>query len=679
MNKPHKKLLYCLPLLVGLSLHSALADDNSLISLPDADVEQQITASQDPTVMQEKAVIIASDLLKPTASPAVAADAAPTASLSLEMDFFDEAEPKTLLLDHSGSVGGSIVSLVGIIKDEPNSEVVLAVGDQGIVQGNITSDHKKYHIRYVEHVNGQPVHTLQEIDMSKFPPDHPPGGYSIPDGNNGDSGFQQDSSSANDTQFDTAVVGSGAIIDVMVLYTAEAATEVGGTAAMETKIALAISETNQGYENSDIAQRMNLVHSGQIAYTETGDFSSTLDDLANDASASNPMTTVPGLRNTHKADLVGLMVSDATYSTYCGLARRSFSGDPSTTASFQVTNQNCATGYYSFAHEFGHNQGALHDRRVSGTTGDGKYFYGHLQTNKGWRTIMGYNDTTNCELPSPPYVAGQKNCIRKNIWSNPDKTYSFNTTYDPTGDPQGVDSSATNGADNAKWMNEKAYATTNLQKNHDTYTLPANQWHQIGLPYAPPAGQNTVSAILGDDMTGTINQDWALYRFDAASNGYVALALADTMQQGVGYWIIHVPSQVVLDMPTGFSETPTPVTGAKCPSSSGCFETALATAAGTHKWNMISNPYPQNKQLKGTVVDSTSAACQATNGCSFEDAVTEGQVNSRAYRYNPTTGNYDQITSNDYMSPWAGFWFATLPGAAGTNPKLLVPSNEQRN
>jgi hypothetical protein len=85
---------------------------------------------------------------------------------------------------------------------------------------------------------------------------------------------------------------------------------------------------------------------------------------------------------------------------------------------FKVTDRSCATGYYSFGHEFGHLQGARHDTYVDST--NTPYSYGHGYVHRGsttatrWRTVMGYNDYCS--------VVGY-NCTRLQYWSNPAKTW----------------------------------------------------------------------------------------------------------------------------------------------------------------------------------------------------------------------------------------------------------------
>jgi len=111
--------------------------------------------------------------------------------------------------------------------------------------------------------------------------------------------------------------------------------------------------------------------------------------------------------------MVGLIVENG--GDYCGLA----SAIMATAANaFQVTDRSCATGYYSFGHEFGHLQGARHDTYVDPT--NTPYAYGHGYVHPGstasqrWRTVMAYN--TRCADLG-------YNCTRLQWWSNPGKTW----------------------------------------------------------------------------------------------------------------------------------------------------------------------------------------------------------------------------------------------------------------
>ena len=77
-------------------------------------------------------------------------------------------------------------------------------------------------------------------------------------------------SSLTATTLDNQVTAdSGALIDVMVVYTGTARSAQGGTANMENLISLAIAETNTGYLNSGINHRMRLVHTEEVSYSES--------------------------------------------------------------------------------------------------------------------------------------------------------------------------------------------------------------------------------------------------------------------------------------------------------------------------------------------------------------------------------------------------------------------------
>ena len=56
----------------------------------------------------------------------------------------------------------------------------------------------------------------------------------------------------------------------MVVYTATTRAAAGGTDAMLATIYLALSEANQSYLNSNISQRLRLVHTQEVNYAESG-------------------------------------------------------------------------------------------------------------------------------------------------------------------------------------------------------------------------------------------------------------------------------------------------------------------------------------------------------------------------------------------------------------------------
>jgi hypothetical protein len=149
------------------------------------------------------------------------------------------------------------------------------------------------------------------------------------------------------------------VIDALVLYTAHAECRNAGlergctrTAATKTEIIdrinLAVTETNVAYSLSGVNVVLRLVHVAFDTYVEasTDAFHTALYALRN--RTDGKLDQAHSLRRTYGADVVALMIDDEQY---CGL---SFTG-PSINNMFSVIAWNCATGYYTFGHEIGHN------------------------------------------------------------------------------------------------------------------------------------------------------------------------------------------------------------------------------------------------------------------------------------------------------------------------------------
>jgi len=148
---------------------------------------------------------------------------------------------------------------------------------------------------------------------------------------------------------------------------------------------------------------MVRVHTAQVSYSEAHrSFSQHVSALQ--STSDGRMDEVHTLRNTYGADVVALVVNDPEA---CGQAAAI---NATAASAFMVADQSCITGYYSFAHEIGHLQGARHDRYVDGTLTPYQYGHGFIPSSKNWRTIMAYGN--NCA-----------NCTRIQWWSNPLVTY----------------------------------------------------------------------------------------------------------------------------------------------------------------------------------------------------------------------------------------------------------------
>jgi hypothetical protein len=192
----------------------------------------------------------------------------------------------------------------------------------------------------------------------------------------------------------------GTVFDVMVVYTPAARVSAGGTNAIETRIQLGITETNQAYANSNIIPRLRLVHTEEVSYTESP--RSMSDDLNRLTSTSDGyMDSVHALRNAYGADLVSLIVQRYDY---CGIAWLMSGNSPAfESAAFSVVDEFCISPNYSFGHELGHNMGCNHAPDDPVGTGAFNYSFGYKDPSEWFRTIMAYNCPGGC--PRIPYFS----------------------------------------------------------------------------------------------------------------------------------------------------------------------------------------------------------------------------------------------------------------------------------
>ena len=304
------------------------------------------------------------------------------------------------------------------------SQVILVVED-GVMAGNIMVNGEVYQVRAV----GEGVHSVRKIDQSKFPEEAPP----IP---------VQTAPDQSEPLAPSSGADDGSTIDVLVVYTAAAAS---GSSNIMAEIQLGIDETNQSYADSGITQRVRLVHAAQVNYTETGKGDTDLTRLKN--KSDGYLDEVHSMRDTYAADLVSFWVENMDA---CGIGYLMTTVSTAFASSgFSVVKRDCATGYYSFGHEMGHNMGAHHDRYATKNE-DGAYPYSHgyVYTPEKWRTVMAYNNQCTDNGYS---------CTRIPYWSNPGVDYQ--------GSPTGISQNSPNSASNALTLNNTAYAVANFRSS----------------------------------------------------------------------------------------------------------------------------------------------------------------------------------------------------------------------
>jgi len=184
-------------------------------------------------------------------------------------------------------------------------------------------------------------------------------------------------------------------------------------AAVDALINLAFFEANTALEASGVPGRLRLVKSYMVDPTfDELTLSSVYVTLASKLPKAGDgfLDDVLSKREYYKADLVSMFIDEASS---CGLA---YTGYPVPKAyGFSVVNVNCATGYYSFAHEIAHNLGAKHDRIASNCSGSSCCGidcdnFAYQDPTYQFRSILAYNCAVSCprvqmfSTPDRPFV-----------------------------------------------------------------------------------------------------------------------------------------------------------------------------------------------------------------------------------------------------------------------------------
>ncbi len=360
----------------------------------------------------------------------------------------------------------------GRIVGDASSSVTIAVRND-VLQANVhTPEHGTFQIRYV----ADGLHHVYEIDPTKFGecvigPEHavspapaprirPPAGR-----------------------------GTANIADVLVVYTPAARIAVGGTAAMEALIDLAIVESNDAYAFSIVDFALNLAGTFEVDYSEGSGFSAALSSLR--SLSDGIMDEVHPAREAVGADFVSLIINNPS-SCGIGYVMTSLAGNFSGLA-FSVEHYSCATGNFSFAHELGHNMGAQHDLENAPSGG---LFLDSIGWHWGNSTNPGYDGSYRSIMA---YAPGQ----RVQRFSNPDVDYA--------GEPTGL----LNVANNAQTLNTTAPIAAAWRATAAWITVLPNNGvsseGEVGGPFTPSSLTFTLTNLdsAASTWTASSSQPWA--------------------------------------------------------------------------------------------------------------------------------------------------------------------------
>ncbi len=351
------------------------------------------------------------------------------------------------------------IAWYGEIEKDPGSFVLLSVVGN-VISGRInTSGGRHFRISYL----GENIHQVAELITSKFPDDSKD--FDLVDTDKPD----KEADACPDPAVD---------IDVMVVYTATARAAAGGAAGMEALIYQCINLSNLTYQNSNINQRLRLVHFAEVAYTESGNSMTDRDRLRNPSDGF--MDNVHTLRNTFAADLVGLIVENLEN---CGRAFIMSNVVATQEAfGFCVMTRSCSADNLTFPHELGHNMGARHDCAADNTINSPFVFnhgFGVANPADGsgssWRTVMA-TAATACGGVGP--------CNRVPFWSNPN--INFSPTNAAATDPMGNNGGVCQ-ANNAQTLNNTAATVANFRCSSPAINnvWMKDSWNDTGLEPDP--------------------------------------------------------------------------------------------------------------------------------------------------------------------------------------------------
>lgn len=294
-------------------------------------------------------------------------------------------------LTWEGSLPGARRTRSGI---DPLNSATLVRSAAGIT-GTVRSDGRLYRIRPLP----SGAHAIVEVDENAMPADHPEDAYRrlLFQASVGEASGKGKPCNPRKMSCGGGGGGESTVIRVMVVASQQAVTGYGGDLGALSD--LAIAESNQGAGNSNVGIQFQLAGYYASSYSESGNFSTDLGRFA--GTGDGYLDGYHSTRNQIAAD-VNVLLVDST--SACGIGYL----NSSSSSAFSVVSTDCATGYYSFAHEIGHNLGAHHDP-AAGTNTLYPYGHGYREPSNNWRTIMAYNCSGGCP--------------RLNYWSNPAVNY----------------------------------------------------------------------------------------------------------------------------------------------------------------------------------------------------------------------------------------------------------------
>ena len=287
-----------------------------------------------------------------------------------------------------------------------------------VVVGTVWTPSALYDIRTI---NGLQV--IREVDVAALPPLAPPLVRAYPPSRRGTKSLAE-------------LPDDGAVVDVLVLWTAAAAKQSGGVANIKALIDLGVAAANHAYARSGVDFRLSLVGTEQTDFPDLDSsfelpFGLSDEDLrAWEEEEEARWDALAAVRDRVGADIVSIVMK-MHFGGFGNLMHELSSDFESLAYNFVHVER---VAYNTLAHEIGHNMGVHHDRHVNPVGGVFPYSHGYVNQrafdpgaprDSCWATIMAYSSQCG--------HGGHRLAVRIPYFSNPNQRYPA-----ADGDPLGV-------------------------------------------------------------------------------------------------------------------------------------------------------------------------------------------------------------------------------------------------
>ena len=195
-----------------------------------------------------------------------------------------------------------------------------------------------------------------------------------------------------------------------------------------------------------------------------------------------------------------------------------------------------------------------------------------------------------------------------------------------------------------------------------TLQLTTGEWKQISLS-CDPGTANQVSQVFGDDLAGTHETDWVVFKReynDTTGDKYKAVGWGESLEMGRGYWIKTLEAAQSVTV-RGIYNVPV--------------ELALEGEAGG-RYNLAGHPFEFDvcwSDMEIINPAATPASCAAAPTCTLAEADAAGYMSRLAHKWTGAAyAAFDGQTPGleGTLVAWDGFWVKVF----ATGLKLRTPA-----